>query len=57
MTQGRLGGSVIEHLPLAQGAIPGSQDPGIKSHVGLPAGSLFLPLPVSLPLYVSLMNK
>ena len=31
--------------------------PGIKSHNGLPAWSLLLPLPMSLPLYVSLMNK
>ena len=31
--------------------------PGIESHVGLPAWSLLLPLPVSLPLSVSLMNK
>ena len=33
--------------------------PGIESHVGLPAWSLLLPLPVSLPLAlsVSLMNK
>ena len=31
--------------------------PGIESHVRLPAGSLLLPLPVSLPLSVSLINK
>ena len=30
---GRLGGSVVEHLPSAQGVIPGS---GIKSCIGLP---------------------
>ena len=30
---------------------------GIKSHMGLPAGSLVLPLLVSLPLFVFLMNK
>ena len=49
---GHLGGSVVEHLPLAQVVIPG---PGIKSHFGLPVGklpSLFLPLPMSLPLSV-----
>ena len=37
-------------LPSAQDMIPGS---GIESHVGLLAGSLRLPLPVSLPLCVS----
>ena len=26
MLKGRLGGSVVEHLPLAQGVIPGFQD-------------------------------
>ena len=41
-------------LPLAQGTIPG---PGIESHVGLPAWSLLLPLPVSMPLSVPFMNK
>ena len=34
-----------------------SQGPGIESHIGLPTGGLLLPLPVSLPLSVSLMNK
>ena len=29
----------------------------LGSHIGLPAGSLLLPLPVSLPLSDSLMNK
>ena len=48
--QGRLGGPVVKRLPLAQGMILGS---GIESHIGLPAGSLLLPLPVSL----SLINK
>ena len=47
---GHLGGSALEHLPSAQGVILGS---GIKSHVGLPAWRLLLPLSVS----VSLMNK
>ena len=46
---GRLGGSAIERLPSAQGVIPGSM---IKSHIGLLVGSLFLPLPVFLPLFV-----
>ena len=50
----RLGGSAVEHLPSAQGVILGS---GIKSHIGLPVRSLLLPLPMSLPLSVSLMNK
>ena len=49
--EGHLGGSAVEHLPLAQGLIPDSQ---IESHIGLLAWSLLLhPLPVSL----SLMNK
>ena len=53
---GCLGGSVVEHLPLAQGR---SQDLGIESRTGLLTGSLLLPLPVSLPLslYVSWINK
>ena len=51
---GLLGGSVVEHLPSAQGEILGL---GIKSHIGLAAGSLLLPLPVSLPLSVCLMNN
>ena len=46
-TRGHPGGSAVEHLPSAQGVTPG---PGIESHIGLPAGSLLLPLPVSLPL-------
>ena len=52
--RGRLGGSAVERLPLAQDVTPG---PGIKSHIGLPAGSLLLSLPESLPLCVFLMNK
>ena len=52
--EGRLGGSAVECLPSAQGVIPGSCD---ESLIGLPAGSLLLPLPVSLPLSVSLMSK
>ena len=47
---GRLGSSVVEHLPSAQVVILGS---GIESHIGLPTGSPLLPLPVSLPLSVS----
>ena len=51
---GRLGGSVVEHLPLAQVMIPGFWDAVI---IWLPAGSLLLPLPMSLPLSMSPMNK
>ena len=47
---GRLSGSVVEHLPSAQGMI---QDHGIKSHIGLSAWSLLLlHLPRTLPLSV-----
>ena len=46
---GHLGGSGVECLPLVQGPITGS---GIEFCVGLPAWSLLLPLPVSLPLSV-----
>ena len=54
--QGCLGGSAVEHLPLAQVVIPGSR---IESHIGLPARTLLLPLPMSLPLtlYLSCINK
>ena len=48
---GRLGGSVVEHLPLAQVVILGSSD---RVCIRLPAGSLLLPLPVSLPLSLCL---
>ena len=51
---GHLGGSEVERLPSAQGVIPGSWD---QVPIGLPAGSLLLPLPVYLPLSVCLMNK
>ena len=44
-TEGCLGGSAVEHLPLAQGVIPGSR---IESRIRLPAWSLLLLLPVSL---------
>ena len=54
--QGLLGGSAVEHLPLAQVIILGA---GIKSHIRLPAWSLLLPLPMSLPpsLCLSGINK
>ena len=55
---GSLGGLAVEHLPLAQGVILGGL--GMESHVGLPAWSLLLSLPMfllmSLPLCVSLIN-
>ena len=47
---GYLGGSVVECLPLAQGVIPGFRD---QVPHQAPAGSLLLPLPMSLPLCVS----
>ena len=52
---GCLGSSVVERLPWAQGLILG---PGIESCTGIPAGSLlFLPLPISLPLSLTLINE
>ena len=51
---GRLGGSAIECLPLAQGMMTGS---GIKSRIGFFPGSLLLPLPMSLPFSVFLMDE
>ena len=50
MVLGCLGGSEVEHLPSAQGVIPGS---GIESHFGLLAGSLLLLRSMSLPLSLS----
>ena len=41
-----LGGSVVEHLPLAQVVIPRS---GMESCIGLTAGSLPLPCSMCLP--------
>ena len=54
--RGHLGGSVVEHLPLAQVVILGSRD---RVPHQAPCGSLLLPLPVSLPLSVCLswINK
>ena len=54
MELGRLGGSVVERLPSAQGVTLESPD---RVPHQAPAGSLLLPLPVFLPLSVSLMNK
>ena len=51
---GCLGGSAVEHLPSAQGMIPGS---GIESRIGLPARSLLLPLPGSLPLSLCVSHE
>ena len=45
---GYLDGSMLEHLPLAQGVTPGVLGSGAQ--IGLPAWSLLLSLPVSLPL-------
>ena len=51
---GRLGGSMVECLPSAQGMIPGSW--GRVPHQA-PTGNLLFPLPISLPLCVSIMDK
>ena len=53
---GRLGGSGVKRLPSAQGVILG---PRSESRIGLPAKSLFLSPPVSLPLSLCLswINK
>ena len=48
---------VAQWLSLCLWLKAGPWGPGIESHIGLPAWSLLLPLPVSLPLSVSLMNK
>ena len=45
--EGCLGGSVVECLPWVQGVILGLS-PGIETRIGLPAGSLLLPLLMSL---------
>ena len=45
---------MVELLPLAQVIIQGSK---IESGIGLPMGILLFPLPVVLPLSVSLTNK
>ena len=52
--EGHLGGSAVEHLPSAQGVIPGAR---IESHIRLPTGSLLLPLPMSLPLSVCVFHE
>ena len=53
---GHLGGSEVEHLPLAQGVIPGFWD---RVPHRAPCGEPASPSPVSLPLSLSelLMNK
>ena len=48
---GCLDGSVAEHLCSAQVMVPG------QVPIGLPTGSLLLPLAMSLPRLLSLMNK
>ena len=47
--EGPWDGLVVKHLPSAQGVILG---PGIEFHIRLPARSLLLPMPTSLPLSV-----
>ena len=47
LTLGCLGGSAVQRLPLAQVIILRTR---MESHIGLPAWSLLLPLPVSLSL-------
>ena len=47
-----MGGLAVEHLPSAQGVILESLESRIESHIRLPAESLLLPLPMSLPLSV-----
>ena len=54
MLQGHLGGSMVERLLLAQVVIP---SPRIESRIGLPAWSLLRPLPVSLPLSLSVSHE
>ena len=49
--QGRLGGSVVGRLPLAQGVVLETWD---RLPHRAPVGDLLLPLPVSLPLSVCL---
>ena len=51
---GSLGGAVVWRLPLAQGAILETRDPVPRRVPG--AWSLLLPLPVSLPLSLSLCD-
>ena len=52
--EGRLGGSVVEYLPLTQ---VWSWSPGIKFHIGLPAWGLLLSLPMSLPLSLCVSHE
>ena len=54
MRVGYLGGSAVEHLPLAQGVILGS---GIEFCIRLLAWSLLLSLPVSLPLSLCVSHE
>ena len=53
-SQGSLGGAAVWHLPLAQGAILETRDRIPRRAPG--ARSLLLPLPVSLPLSLSLCD-
>ena len=55
MNQGSLGGAAVQRLPSAQGAILETRDRVPRRAPG--AWSLLLPLPVSLPLSLSIINK
>ena len=48
---------IAQWLSVCLWLVSWSWGPGIKSYIRLPRGSLLLPLPVSLPVSVSLMNK
>ena len=48
---------VAQQLSVCLWLRSGSWDPGIKSHIRLPAGSLLLPLPVSLPLSLCVSHE
>ena len=54
LEEGHLGGSVVGHLPLAQGMIPGCW---IEPHIGLLVGSMLLHLPVFLPLSLCVSHE
>ena len=51
---GRLGGSAVERLPLAQGVMPHLV---IESPISLPARDVLCTLPMSLPLCVCVSHE
>ena len=57
LLRGSLGGSAVQHLPLAQGAILESRDSRIMSRIGLLAWSLLLSPPVPLPLSLQVYHE